>query len=58
MEEDGFEVSVTDAVTTIGLPGVKVTEFDVTDMVVASVPFVNVGDVDDVDICDIDELLE
>ena len=58
MEEDGFEVSVTDVVTIIELPGVKVVEFDVTVVVVASVPFVNVGDVDDVDICDIAELPE
>ena len=55
MEEDGFEVSVTDAVTIIELPGVNVVELDVTEVVVASVLFVDTGDVD---ICDIAELLE
>jgi hypothetical protein len=44
----------------IELPGVNVVELGVTVMVVASVVFVNSGDVDtgDVDICDIAELLE
>lgn len=55
IEEDVFEVSVTDAVITIELPGVKVVEFDVTVVVVASVSFV---DTDEVDIFDIAELLE
>ena len=55
MEEDGFEVSVTDAVTIIGLPRVKIVEFDVTAIVVASVSFVDTGEVD---ICDTAELLE
>ena len=55
MEEDGFELSVTAAVIVIELPGAKVVELDVTAVVVASVPFVDIGDVD---ICDIAELLE
>lgn len=46
IEEDGFEGSVTDAVTIIGLPGVKVVEFDVMAIVVASVLFVDTGEVD------------
>ena len=55
IEEDGFEVSVTAAVTVIELLGVNVVELGVTVVVVASVAFVDIGDVD---IFDVAELLE
>ena len=55
VEEEGFEVSVTAAVTVIELPGVNVVELGVTVVVVASVVFVDIGDVD---IFDVAELLE
>ena len=55
IDEDRFEVSVTAAVTVIELPGVNIVELGVTVMVVASVAFVDIGDVD---IFDVAELLE
>lgn len=50
VEEDGFEVSATVAVTVIAVPGVNVSEFGVTVVVVASSWLV--------DICDVAELLK
>jgi hypothetical protein len=50
IEEDGFEVSATVAVTVSALPAVKVAGFGVTVVVVASSALV--------DICDVAELLK